>query len=99
MVVFSVSGAAMHFGCYAYDDALKLEFGKTYRNLTYVDVNGTNTSVIEGTAKVPAEVELVFNILRFTCLVHIYYAMWFFLFVNIIVFGTLVYTQKAFNST
>lgn len=84
MATLSVLGAAGQYGCYAYDDALTLKFGS--------DQNGTTRNVV------PFQVEVLVNIIRFTSLMHIYYMMFLLFLFAVVVFFTIVHSQRAFNS-
>lgn len=84
MFALSVSGAGGQYGCYAYDDALTVSFTK-------IGVNGT---VVE---LVPPFAHVFINIARFTSLMHIYYMMFMLLGVALIIFFTIVHTQRLFN--
>ena len=84
MFALSVSGAGFQYGCYAYDDALTVSFTKT----------GVNGSVVE---LVPHAAHIFINIARFTSLMHIYYMMFMLLGIALIIFFTIVHTQRLFN--
>ena len=84
MFALSVSGAGAQYGCYAYDDALTISFKEQKANGTEVDF-------------VPPVVHIVVNIARFTSLMHIYYMMFLLLGFALVIFFTIVHSQKLFN--
>lgn len=84
MFILSVSGAGAQYGCYAYDDALTVSFTKAGPNGTKVEL-------------VPHAAHIVINVARFTSLMHIYYMMFLLLGFALIIFFTMVHTQRLFN--
>ena len=58
VVMFAMGAAMGQFGCYWYDGALRLSFSKL-----------SNDTGVE----IPAEIDVLFNILRATSLFHIFY--------------------------
>ncbi|XP_066923073.1 uncharacterized protein [Clytia hemisphaerica] len=85
MFILSVSGAGAQYGCYAYDDALTVSFTKAGPNGTKVEL-------------VPNAAHIVINVARFTSLMHIYYMMFLLLGFALIIFFTIVHTQRLFNA-
>ena len=58
VVMFAIGAAMGQFGCYAYDGALRLSFSKL--------ANDTGVQI-------PTGIDVLFNILRATSLIHIFY--------------------------
>ena len=82
--------------------------GKMMMNVTnetlQAGVNGTNSSshidvkyLTFEAPMIPEFIEIIINIIRFTSLVHIYYAMFFFLFISFVVFFIVIHSQVYFT--
>ena len=68
------------------------------RDGKYLDGHKNDETHYHTKRLVPESIELALNVIRFTSLLHIYYAMFFFLWLILMMFFTVANSQKEFNS-
>ena len=82
VVMFAMGAAMGQFGCYWYDGALRLSFSKL-----------SNETGVE----IPAEIDVLFNILRATSLFHIFYGFCLLLVFHLSLIVMIQSSMREFN--